>query len=66
MKNNDYMEVNKILLVEWTTWTAELKYLKEFRLDWESNPDLCNDTMQCSIHWAYQANWRAGQFFWSP
>ena len=33
---------------------------KKLVLDWESNPDLCNDWKLWSVHWANQANLRAG------
>ena len=42
------MKVNKFLAV--INEQQLKKHLKEFRLVWKSNADLCNDTMQCSIH----------------
>ena len=51
------------------SWISNLsswkRTLKKFRVDRNSNPDLCDDWTQYSIHfWANQANWSRSRPLW--
>ena len=66
--NDSYFQELRINIWKWQKRTSQLnkepkrlkKNLEKFRLNRESNPDLCDDRTQRSIHWADQTNWREG------